>query len=51
MFLNIRMRLGCMIAGLGIRMMPENWRTRDAVGNLILTGHINTGVETTRVEN
>lgn len=43
MFTNIRMRIACKIVGIGIRMMPENWRNRDAISNLMKTGHIDIG--------
>lgn len=43
MFANIRMRIACKIAGFGIRMMPAKWRNKNAIRNLIMTGHIDIG--------
>ena len=35
-----RMRFSCWLIGLAIKTLPEGWRKKNAVRNLIATGHI-----------
>tara|TARA_R110000850_G_scaffold188110_1_gene313965 strand:- start:248 stop:460 length:213 start_codon:yes stop_codon:yes gene_type:complete len=37
---NIRLQISCKIISCGIRLMPEDWRTKKAINNLIATNLI-----------
>jgi len=36
----IRLRISCKIISWGVRLMPEDWRTKKAINNLIATNMI-----------
>lgn len=35
-----RLRVACKVIGWGIRLMPEDWRTKKAINNLMATNMI-----------
>lgn len=39
-FKNLRLRIGCKLISIGIRIMPKDWRTKTSINNLMATNMI-----------
>jgi hypothetical protein len=47
----IRLRISCKIISWGIRLMPEDWRTKTAINNLIATNVIQNTIKIKVISN